>query len=690
MMITSATRIRRRTSRCVAGAPLIITAAIVLAQVARTDEPTMSTISDTLAFLKSKNTAYKLDLSGRICRVALSDDSESVLKRLQPFNGLVALDTALFGTDLNLAGAKLLAQAKDLTTIDLQGCDPARLPPEAFGYLASLPKLESLDVDYRGNIDDALKHLAGAKRLRLLYMSGVKTLTDRGLRNLAPLQSVEQLGLRQTRITDAGMAYIAQLKNLRGLCLDGTEIGDAGIREIGALHRLESLGLNGTKVTDKGLQALHELAELKKLDLGETEISDNSLDWIGRLKKLKFLDLQATQVTDAGIARLFAHPHLENVSLAYSRVTAEGARRLQESLPTEHAKASVRGYGPSVDAETYQLLKRTKTEYTNDDFGKIVSLTVRSEADSVMERLQPLDRLESFGSCVKESGLSLAGAKLLSKAENLKSVYLFGCDPKRLPPEAFACFAALPKLEELSTDYCGNIDEAMRQVAESKSLRVLLIDGTSFEAVGDGSLPPIRIVPAEKIPLTDHGLEYLPRLRLLERLYIGDTDVTDIGVRYISRLPSLDELDLGETHITNAAMQYIAGIKSLRRLVLPCTVGDAGLREIGKMPRLRALCVCGPNVTDNGVLALHDLKAPCALTFTDTRITDSSLEWLGSLQQLTALHFTGAEITDAGIKHLHGHPTLASVELRRTHVTAAGAADLQKSLLAPNAVVIHD
>jgi Leucine-rich repeat (LRR) protein len=289
--------------------------------------------SKTLDLLERADASYELDSSRRICRLTVSRQADIVLEALQPFDGLVSFDTPYKKNDLSHVGIRLLAKAKDLKFVSLNWCDPASVPPESFADVFGLPMLEKFDTDYKGDMDEAMKFISNAKRLRILAPG--KSLSDRGLQYVSKVVSLERLEISRTRVTDRGMQYVAQLKNLKELDLENLPISDEGMREIGRLLELRSLSVTGPKITDKGIEAIHNLSNLRLLGVERMLVTDKSLTWIGSLRGLESLFLSETQVSDTGILHLMGKPPLSLVCLKKSRVSAGGARKLEASLPSE-------------------------------------------------------------------------------------------------------------------------------------------------------------------------------------------------------------------------------------------------------------------------------------------------------------------------------------------------------------------
>lgn len=105
------------------------------------------------------------------------------------------------------------------------------------------------------------------------HLSG-KDLTDSQLADVADVDNVIWLNLKDTKITDAGLKHLKGLNELRKLHLERTAVTDAGLEYLAGLASLEYLNLYGTKVTDAGLDKLMQLKNLKQLFLWESEATE--------------------------------------------------------------------------------------------------------------------------------------------------------------------------------------------------------------------------------------------------------------------------------------------------------------------------------------------------------------------------------------------------------------------------------
>lgn len=264
----------------------------------------------------------------KILDITLHNNTNTILDKLQPFDGLEEL-IAGNDSDLDASGLKLLSQAKDLRYVFIVS-DSNKILPEDMAYLASIPHLKSLVIDYKGDGDEILKYIAKMKSLRRLYLRS--HFSDRGLIHFRHNTTLKELSLRETQITGEGMKYISSMSNLKELDIDGLPIDKKGFREIAKMDQLTKLCISNSILDDKALEIFYGMKKIRELYLDGTRISDVSMPWIGSLPKLQCVYLDGTLVTDVGIKCLFGKKHLYLVSLDKTKVTEKLARGLLDSL----------------------------------------------------------------------------------------------------------------------------------------------------------------------------------------------------------------------------------------------------------------------------------------------------------------------------------------------------------------------
>lgn len=304
-------------------------------------------------------TRLSLQLNSKI-----TDDS---LKALVPLAGLMELDMGY--TPITDAGLKEVAKLPNLTSLTLSG---TRITGVGLRELAVLKHLTALRLgDCREMTDADLIPLGTLKSLTGLRLPG--RITDAGLKHLAPLTGLTELGVSAFGITNEGLRELAPLKNLVALDFDMSQhVSDVGMKDLAPLKKLTTIRwvgghtdaglaalrsayllhasmwatgrdgkrptsatevtgfeLSGSKVADEGLKELADLENLATLDLGQTAVTDAGLKELTRLKSLAKLDLRLTKITDDGLKTLAGFKSLSELHVhANKTITDAGMKNL--------------------------------------------------------------------------------------------------------------------------------------------------------------------------------------------------------------------------------------------------------------------------------------------------------------------------------------------------------------------------
>jgi hypothetical protein len=125
------------------------------------------------------------------------------------------------------------------------------------------------------------------------------TVTDKGLKELAHLKSLQLLDLYGAQVTDVGLKELAGLKGLQSLRLDSPDVSGVGLKDLAGLKNLQYLHL-GSMVNDAALKELAGLKGLQSLSLDSSRVTDAGMKEVARLKGLQSLSLTPTsEVTEA-------------------------------------------------------------------------------------------------------------------------------------------------------------------------------------------------------------------------------------------------------------------------------------------------------------------------------------------------------------------------------------------------------
>ena len=166
---------------------------------------------------------------------------------------LKILDLSIAVDDADVARLAHLTGLKELT---LGGLSPGRFPaltdlrircrvPGAggLGLLATMPRLQHLDLSGPSIRDDDLRPLAALGRLGELTIADA-TLGGTGLRHLVGLTGLGKIHLIRSNIGDATMAAMARLPGLIELNLYQTNVTAGGLERLRAAPRFASLVIN--------------------------------------------------------------------------------------------------------------------------------------------------------------------------------------------------------------------------------------------------------------------------------------------------------------------------------------------------------------------------------------------------------------------------------------------------------------
>ena len=182
-------------------------------------------------------------------------------------------------------------------------------------------------------------------------------------------------------------------------------------------------------------------------------------------------------------------------------------------------------------------------------------------------------------------------------------------------------------------------------------------------------------------PINEAGLKEVATLKHLRVLQMNGAKVPDTAFRDLAPLDKLEELHACGMQVGDTAAVIIADkLKQLKKLYLNNTqVGDTGVSELVKMPKLMLLSLYGTNVQDAGLAALPKLKTLEVLELS-FGFTDQSAKIIAGCTNLKTLRlFNNTELTDKGLQELGRLPHLKEVEIRGGKITTQGKADFIKA-----------
>jgi serine/threonine protein kinase len=548
---------------------------------------------------------------------------------------------AAFGAEVSSPASRW--QLRPSLTFDYGHGDIKQTATEDILGLESMPTLEVLWLS-RTSVTD-VRHLASAKALKQLHLSGTKVTTE-GTMGLESIPTLETLSQRHTSVTD--VRHLASAKALKLLDLGNTKVTTKGTKGLESIPTLESLLLGSTLVYD--VRHLASAKALKLLDLGNTKVTTKGTKGLESIPTLESLLLGSTLVTD--VRHLASAKALKQLALNNTKVTTEGTKGL-ELIPTletlELSHTSVTDVRHLASAKVLQQLVLRDTKAT-------------TEGTMGLESIPTLETLDLSGTLVKD-------VRHLASAKALKKLVLSNTT---VTTQRMMGLESIPTLETL--DLSGTLVKDVRHLASAKALKKLVLSNTKVTTermMGLESIPTLEELHLWYTPVTD--VRHLASAKALKLLDLGNTKVTTKGTKGLESIPTLESLLLGSTSVTD--VRHLAPAKVLKKLVLRdskvTTEGTMGLECI---PTLESLHLVSTSVTN--VRHLASAKALKQLDISNTKVTTEGTKGLERIPTLQDLDLSATLVTD--MRHLASSKKLKYLNLRSTKVTTEGTKGLER------------
>jgi serine/threonine protein kinase len=221
--------------------------------------------------------------------------------------------------------------------------------------------------------------IAAGSRDTILDISGMKGLTQRGLKNLTRFKSLTDLDLSNTGVTDADVNIVANMKletlvldndhalsdwsifyasripTLKTLCLAATGVTDAGLRYLDSLKSLRAIVLSGNRqITDIAIKNLKPASSnIYALDLSGCNVSDACAEEVAKFRSLQLLSIADNpRITDNAVGTLLRKaPNLQKLYLSDDNITDSGIRDLTRFKELKHLVLSGIQLSPKAVAE---------------------------------------------------------------------------------------------------------------------------------------------------------------------------------------------------------------------------------------------------------------------------------------------------------------------------------------------------
>lgn len=159
------------------------------------------------------------------------------------------------------------------------------------------------------------------------------SISDHGMRHLAPLSVLAILFICRSRITEDGLCFVhsrdmysLEIVDAEYRTLTFTEKGMQLIAE--RFNKINSLALHHCPIEENAIRHLARLGMLRELRLTWCRITDQGLKSISTLTGLTELDLTANHITDAGLDQIAKISGLRQLSLADNPIGVQRRGRL--------------------------------------------------------------------------------------------------------------------------------------------------------------------------------------------------------------------------------------------------------------------------------------------------------------------------------------------------------------------------
>lgn len=494
----------------------------------------------------------------------------------------------------------------------------------AGGDLSALSRLKPNDLYSltlaRSVNDSCMGYVTNLTGLRELILAG--NITDRGIKHISKLKSLEQLYVLAGYIGDRGLAEVVKLPSLKRLYLKQTRITSKGLSLLSERPALEELDLVGGKnIGDAGLVHLANLPSLRYLILGGN-FTDAGIAHLRNVPSLKILNLMHLPVTDEGLRHLSGHAGLENLSLSNTEITDRGLVYLKSMPSLKKLSIGKRGQNDQI-------------------------------TDAGMVHLAQINSLEYLD--LPNNGITDKGLATIANLKNLKHLRVGGSSNSPLT------------------------DTALQHVSKLQMLEYLLISGTSFTDAGMedlAKLTNLRELVLTADLMTNDGLARLKTLKSLERIDLSCKNVTISGLSHLNALTNIRKLKTYGIKQDNSGLD-ISGLSKLESLSLALGSSRKDGKRVHDPVRDEDL-VCLQNlknlmwfqigftkdstITDSGIAYLRGLTNLTRLSIGSPYLTDNTLASLEKMRQLNSLRITG-NFTDNGLRHLEGLKSLQLLKI---------------------------
>ena len=397
------------------------------------------------------------------------------------------------------------------------------------------------------------KTLAKSKTVQFLFMLHVDV-DDDALQSIAAMESLEVLLVSSKFVTDAGMKHLARHPRLWVLTLSADGVTDAGLAALAAAPSLQRLNIVGGKQTGTGLAAFSASKSLEQLNISiADEFNDDGAKAVAGLTRLRELQLGRGKMTAAGL-RAIVEKHVPQ-QFSFDRRLID-----DDLLALLVAKGWL--YRPAKQQVSW-----------------VLTLPVEAEQ---------LTSLSLEGSAVTDAGL-----KAVANCPNI--TYLNLSKTRITDAGLTAALKAHPKLQKV-------------RFAETK------VTGVGVQAVAAAA--GVTALDASGCALDEAAFQAIGGMKKLAELSLKGVKFKPEWLKGAGG-PALKSLDVEDTAFDDAVAAALAAqAPNLETLTANKTaLGDAGLKALAGLAKLRTLYNYGTPATKSGVAEFKKAKPRCFVPF---------------------------------------------------------------------------
>lgn len=375
---------------------------------------------------------------------------------------------------------------------------------------------------------------------------------DSDLDSLHLFPHLKSIHCRGTLIGDAGLLRIANIKSLEKLYFEGCKrVTDDGIRELADLPNLKDLGIGNTSVTDKGLVSIATFKKLEMLELSGCPITNKGVMELIELEGLRLLFLSRLGKKDSLVSEETVEilqdflPQCKIIHEAgnpiEARLMAERAAADAEARKVERSRRIRSGFVVNNAEEAVAAIKSLPAAIGKDASARSFEAGVpREQAIADVGEYHPEAKiifvdLDNYG----------VDDRFVGHLRYLPDLEIVSVSRNPISDESLQTLCQLKMLRVLHLDGTRVTDEGLRHVSELRNLSELRLTATS---------------------ITDEGLRHLSGLTSLKELMLWDTRITDAGLKRVAALDNLEHLGLVQTPISDAGLHRLTRLSNLKWL----------------------------------------------------------------------------------------------------------------------------